>query len=245
MSPKATRPTVILIPGLLCDAIVWRSQIAALSDLADVQVSDHGTQDSLVGMAQTILANAPPRFAVAGHSMGGRVAFEVFRAAPDRVSGMALMDTGSHPLPAGEAGEREAAGRYRLLEVARRDGMRAMAHAWVQGMVHPSRLGDRVVIDSILDMFESKSPDIYAAQIRALLNRPDAGPVIDMIRVPTLLLAGHEDAWSPPERHAEMAAVIPNSTMVDIPTCGHMSTMERPEAVSAAMLEWLRQVIDT
>ena len=245
MSPKTTRPTVILIPGLLCDAIVWRNQIAALEDLADVEVSAHGTQDSLIGMAQTILANAPPRFAVAGHSMGGRVAFEVFRAAPDRVTGMALMDTGSHPLAAGEAGEREAAGRYRLLEVARRDGMRAMAQAWVQGMVHPSRLGERDLIDSILDMFESKSPDIYAAQIRALLNRPDAGPLIGAIRVPTLLLAGHEDAWSPPERHAEMAAVIPSSTMVDIPACGHMSTMERPEAVSTAMREWLRQVIDT
>jgi pimeloyl-ACP methyl ester carboxylesterase len=243
MSPPPPRPTVILIPGLLCDATVWRSQIAALAELADVRVSDHGTQDSLPGMAQTILANAPPRFALAGHSMGGRIAFEVFRAAPERVTGMALMDTGSHPVAAGEAGRSEAEGRYRLLEVARRDGMRAMAHAWVQGMVHASRLGERELIEAILDMFEANSPDIYAAQIRALLSRPDAGPLLAKIRMPTLLLAGHEDAWSPPARHVEMAAVIPDSTMVDIPVCGHMSTMERPDAVSAAMRAWLQQVI--
>src|SRR5262249_40237145 len=158
--------------GLLCDTNVWRSQIAALSTLVDVRASDHGTQDSLVDMARTIIAGAAPRFAVAGHSMGGRVALEVFRAAPERVSGLCLMDAGIHPLPAGEAGEREAAGRYRLLDIAHRDGMRAMAQAWVQGMVHPARLGERELIDPILDMFESKSADIYAAQVRALLERP-------------------------------------------------------------------------
>jgi pimeloyl-ACP methyl ester carboxylesterase len=156
---------------------------------------------------------------------------------------MALMDTGTHPLAAGEAGERETAGRYRLLEVARREGMRVMARDWVQGMVHPTRLGERELIDRILDMFESKSPDIYAAQIRALLNRPDAGPLLKTIRVPALLLSGHEDAWSPPERHVEMAAVIADSILVDVPVCGHMSTMERPEAVNAAMRAWLQQVV--
>src|SRR5215470_3809103 len=143
MSSPAPRPVLILIPGLLCDENVWRSQIAALSALAEVRVSDHGTQDSLVDMARTIVAGAPSRFAVAGHSMGGRIALEVFRAAPERVTGLCLMDTGIHPLPAGEAGEREAAGRYRLLEIARREGMRAMAKVWVAGMVHPTRLGER------------------------------------------------------------------------------------------------------
>jgi pimeloyl-ACP methyl ester carboxylesterase len=245
MSSIAARNTVILIPGLLCDANVWRRQIAALTDLAEVQVSEHGMQDSLPGMARTILANAPPRFAVAGHSMGGRIALEVCRAAPDRVTGVALMDTGQHPVPAGEAGEQEAAGRYRLLEIARRDGMRAMAHEWVRGMVHPTRLADQALIDGILDMFESKSPDMYAAQIRALLNRPDANPVLATIRVPTLVLCGHEDAWSPVQRHVEIAAAIPDSTLVDIPTCGHMSTLERPHVVNDAMRTWLERVTET
>ena len=122
--------------------------------------------------------------------------------------------------------------------------MRAMGQAWVQGMVHPSRLDERDLIDGILDMFESKSPDIYAAQIRALLNRPDGAPVLPTIRVPTLLLCGHEDAWSPPQRHVEMAALIPNSTLVDIPVCGHMSTLERPQAVNAAMRAWLEKVAE-
>jgi pimeloyl-ACP methyl ester carboxylesterase len=242
MSSQAPRPCLILIPGLLCDSNVWRSQIAALGDLADVRVSDHGTQDSLVDMARTIIAGAPPRFAVAGHSMGGRVALEVFRAAPERVAGLTLMDTGIHPLPAGEAGEREAAGRYRLLDIARREGMRAMAQAWVQNMVHPSRLHERGLIEPILDMFESKSADIYAAQVRALLERPDAAPLLRKIRVPTLLICGHEDAWSPPQRHTEMRDLIAGSTFVDVPICGHMSTMERPDAVNAAMRTWLATV---
>jgi len=243
MSSPTARTSLILIPGLLCDTNVWRSQIAALCEVADVQVSEHGSQDSLVDMARTILAGAPPRFAVAGHSMGGRVALEVFRTAPERVSGLCLMDTGIHPLPAGDAGEREASGRYRLLDIARRDGMRAMAHAWVQGMVHPSRLGERELIDAILDMFESKSADIYAAQVRALLERPDAAPLLHKIRVPTLLLCGHEDAWSPPQRHAEMRDAIDGSTFVDIPVCGHMVTMERPDAVNVAMRAWLASVV--
>jgi pimeloyl-ACP methyl ester carboxylesterase len=221
---------------------VWRSQIAALSGIADVRVSDHGIQHSLAGMARTILAEAPPRFAVAGHSMGGRIALEVFHAAPERVTGLALMDTGVHPLAPGEAGQQETAGRYRLLDIARRDGMRAMARQWVQGMVHPSRLGERPLIDPILDMFESKSSSIYAAQIRALLERNDAAPLLPRIRVPTLLLCGHEDSWSPPERHLEMRARIQGSTFVDIPVCGHMSTMERPDAVSAALRKWLESV---
>src|SRR5215470_3696477 len=122
MSSPAPRPVLILIPGLLCDENVWRSQIAALSALADVRVSDHGTQDSLVDMARTIVAGAPPRFAIAGHSMGGRVALEVFRAAPDRICGLALMDTAYAPRPAGAPGEAEAAQRYALLDIARTEG---------------------------------------------------------------------------------------------------------------------------
>lgn len=237
------RHPLVLIPGLLCDATVWPHQRAALEEMADVQISDHGTQDSLPAMARTILANAPPRFAIAGHSMGGRIAFEVYRAAPERISGVALLDTGYHPLALGAAGEKEVAGRFALLDIARRQGMRAMATEWVQGMVHPARLGDTALVNSILDMFESKSPEIYAAQTRALINRPDAGPVMPTIRCPTLVLCGHEDSWSPVQRHREMAALIPGSVLVDIPDCGHMCTMERPDAVNAALRTWFLSVI--
>jgi pimeloyl-ACP methyl ester carboxylesterase len=239
------RHPLVLIPGLLCDASVWPHQRAALADIADVRISDHGSLDSLPAMARAIIANAPPRFAIAGHSMGGRIAFEVWRAAPDRVSGIALMDTGHHPLALGAAGEREVAGRFALLETARREGMRAMATQWVQGMVHPKRLTDRALVESILDMFASKTPEIYAAQTRALIDRPDATPVMRTIRCPTLVLCGHEDSWSPVQRHLEMVAAIPGSTFVDIPECGHMCTMERPEAVSAAMRTWFLSVIES
>ena len=234
--------TLILVPGLLCDERVWPSQRAALADLADVRVAEHRMSNSLPDLAKNLLEDAPERFALAGHSMGGRIALEVFRAAPERVAALALFDTGQHALPQGEEGERETAGRFRLLAKAREQGMRTMAQDWVQGMVHPSRLGDHPLIEGILEMFESKSAELYAAQIHALLNRPECGPLLPQIKCPTLVLCGREDSWSTSQRHQEMAARISGSMLVDIPVCGHMSTLERPDAVSAAMRAWLREV---
>jgi pimeloyl-ACP methyl ester carboxylesterase len=230
---------LVLVPGLLCDEKVWQPQIRALGDLATIQVSAHGKQDSLPGMARTLLESAPPRFALAGHSMGGRIAIEVMRLAPERVTALGLFDTGTHPLAQGPEGEKEKAGRLELLGIAQRDGMRAMGRKWIQGMVHPSRLGEAPLIDAVLDMFESKTPEIFAAQLRALLERPVGADVLPTIKCPTLLLCGHEDSWSPPQRHRDIAAKIPGSTFVDIPECGHMSTMERPETVNEAMRAWL------
>ncbi|HEU4624788.1 MAG TPA: alpha/beta fold hydrolase [Steroidobacteraceae bacterium] len=237
--------TLFLIPGILCDARVWASQRAALADLADVRVAEHGMRSTLPALAEDILEKAPARFAVAGHSMGGRIALEVFRAAPERVAGIALMDTGHHPFPVGEAGKREADGRFRLLAKARTEGMRAMAGEWVQKMVHPARLSDTALINSVLDMFEAQTPELYAAQIHAMLNRPDGGPLLGQIKCPALVLCGHEDAWSPAARHHDMATRIPGSMLVDIPNCGHMSTLERPEAVNEAMRAWLHKVIES
>jgi pimeloyl-ACP methyl ester carboxylesterase len=236
------RLTLILVPGLLCDEHVWRSQRAALADLAEIRVAEHAMLDSLADLAQRILERAPKRFAIAGHSMGGRIALEVFRAAPRRVAGIALLDTGTHALLPGEAGERERIGRYALLAKARSQGMRAMAHEWVQGMVHPSRLTDRALIDGILDMFESKSADLYEAQIRALLTRANSGPLLQLIRCPALALCGHEDSWSPPHQHRVIAATIRECTFVDVPGCGHMSTLECPDKVSEALRGWLTRV---
>ncbi|MEO6184868.1 MAG: alpha/beta fold hydrolase, partial [Steroidobacteraceae bacterium] len=131
---------LILVPGLMCDDTVWKHQITALGAHRHLQVADHGLSDSLGVMAERILERAPPRFALAGHSMGGRVALEVVARAPERVSRLALLDTGYEALVPGEAGERERAGRYRLLDIARRDGMLVMAKDWARGMVHPARL---------------------------------------------------------------------------------------------------------
>ena len=190
-------------------------------------------------MAQRALEQAPAGpLAVAGHSMGGRVAFELFRLAPDRVARLALLDTGAHPLAPGDAGRAERDGRMALLELARRDGMRAMAREWARGMVHPDRIGS-AVFDAVLDMFERRTPAIFEAQIRALLERPDATPLLAHVACPTLVLCGREDRWAPPEQHERMHLAIAGSRLVVVPQCGHMSTIEQPQAVNAALGRWL------
>ena len=230
---------LVLVPGLMCDSAVWEQQIADLQAARSIQVADHALSDSLGVMAERILATAPPRFALAGHSMGGRVALEVVARAPDRVSRLALLDTGYEALAPGEAGEREKAGRYRLLEIAKRDGMLVMAKDWARGMVHPARLTDAVLMDSIHAMIARATPAHFEAQIRALLARPDRTALLGELRMPTLVLCGHDDSWAPLARHQDMARRIPGSQLVDVPDAGHMSTMERPAAVSAALQQWL------
>jgi pimeloyl-ACP methyl ester carboxylesterase len=207
-----------------------------------VHVANNGDTDSLGALAESIIAHAPPRFALAGHSMGGRIALEVARRAPGRLLGLALLDTGYEELASGEAGEREAAGRYELLAMARREGMRAMARTWLQGMVHSPRLSDEKLVESILQMFERRTPDLFALQIKALLERPDATSVLATLQLPTLVLCGREDTWAPPSRHDVMAKMIPHSTLEVIPDCGHMSTLERPQAVNQALRRWLQSI---
>lgn len=232
--------TLMLLPGLNCDAAVWAPQVAALKE-AHCVIATWGLRDSLTAMAEQVLAEAPTeRFSMAGHSMGGRVALEVFRLAPQRVERLALLSTGTHPLAAGEAGEKERAGRMALLQIARTQGMRAMGQQWARGMVHRDRL-DTPVFDQVLDMLARGSAEQYAAQINALLTRPDAGPLLPTIACPTLVLTGREDAWSGPAQHEAMAAAIPNATLAIIEHCGHMCTLEQPQAVNEALAAWLRR----
>ena len=236
------KPNILLLPGLACDHAVWKHQAAKLGEIANVSVIDYGLSDTIEKMAAVALERAPQRFAVAGHSMGGRVAFEVFRRAPERVIGMAQLDTAYRSWTPGDAGEREKAERLRLVALARSKGMRAMAADWVQRMVHPSRLSDKLLIDSILDMFARKTPEIFAAQINALLNRPDATSVLSTICCPTLILCGREDSWSVLATHEEIAGQIPGSEFVVIENCGHMAPMEKPGEVTNAMLQWFETI---
>lgn len=233
---------LILLPGLACDAEVWRHQARVLGEVTRVRVPDYGASDSIEEMARAALARAPERFAMAGHSMGGRVAFEIVRRAPERVAGLALLDTAYKPFPGGEAGEREKAERMGYVEIAKTQGMKAMAHTWLQKMVHPSRLSDAPLIEAIVEMFGRKSPEIFVAQIQALLGRPDAGPVLGTIGYPTLVLCGREDAWSVLDVHRDMAARIVGARLVAIENCGHMAPMEGPEEVTAALKEWLERI---
>jgi pimeloyl-ACP methyl ester carboxylesterase len=236
-------PVLVLIPGLMCDQRMWAAQCEALSQWGiDYRIVDHGTVDSLADMASRILALEPGPLTVVGHSMGGRVALELARQAGPRLCGLALLDTGFRPLAAGEAGEREVAGRMRLLEQATSEGIRAMAASWVQGMVHPDRLQERALIETILDMFERRSLVQFAAQIKALIERPDASTVLPAIRCPTLLLCGEQDLWSNPAQHDEMAQRIAGSHFTCVPHCGHMAPLEQPAAINAALRSWLERV---
>jgi pimeloyl-ACP methyl ester carboxylesterase len=231
---------LLLLPGLLCDRAVWAPVLPRVAALADCTVAEYADETTLGAMAQRVLAYAPPTFAVAGHSMGGRVALEILRRAPGRVERLALLDTGCRARPAGAAGDDERAGRLALLAVAREQGMRAMARAWVQPMVHPARRADAALIDAVLDMFERRTPVQFAGQIEALLTRPDATAVLAKCACPVLVLAGREDALSTPQHNAEMAALVPGSRLEILERCGHMAPMERPDETGEALVQWLQ-----
>jgi pimeloyl-ACP methyl ester carboxylesterase len=232
-------PSLLLLPGLICDQSAWQNQIDALSDVAACSCADYGSLDSLPAMADAVLRNAPERFSIAGHSMGGRVALQVYRLAPHRVARLALLNTGYLPIAAGAAGEEEIRKRAELVALARSQGMHAMLQQWLPPMIDSRRLTDTALVNSIIEMMSRKTPEIFAAQVKALIARPDATRVLGEIKCPTLLLTGREDGWSPPAQHAAMAAKIPGNTLVIVPDCGHMSMMERPVEVSAALRAWL------
>lgn len=232
-----TSVPLLLLPGLLCDDAVWtemREHLAAPT----LPTPDYGMADSIDAMADIALQGAPDRFIAVGHSMGGRVALEIQRRAPQRLAGLTLLDTGFRGRAEGDAGERERENRHALLNKARQEGMRAMGDTWLQGMVHPERLDDEALVGAILAMIERKDPDTFAAQIDALLARPDATEQLAGIACPTLLLCGRQDGWSPLERHEEMERLIPGSRLEVIEEAGHMSPMERPAAVARALDHW-------
>ena len=230
---------LLLVPGLMCDHTVWDPLVPQLRTLHACTVVDHGQADSLVQMASQILRDAPPQFCLAGHSMGARVGLEVLRLAPDRVAGVALLDTGYLPKLMGAAGEEEVGERMNLLQIAQEKGVRAMAHEWVQGMVHPDRLRDAALMEDILQMFDRKSADIFARQLRALIHRPDGSDVLARIGVPTLIACGRQDAWSPPAQHESMHKLVPHAQLHIYEEAGHMAPMEKPAAVAESILQWL------
>jgi len=235
-----TPTPLILVPGLMCDDASWGPVLAALSAHMPCRVVSHGNADTLVAMAQQILDTAPAHFHIAGHSMGGRVALEVLRMAPERVLRLGLLGTGFRAKEAGAAGEEEVKKRQVLLDIAQDQGIRQMALTWVQNMVAPSRLSDAVLIEDIALMFERKSEDVFKRQIKALLERPDASDVLAQVQVPTLVMAGEFDAWASPQQHQQIADLIPARPKVDVVIgAGHMMMMEKPEAVIVRILNWL------
>lgn len=230
----ASRPTVVLVPGLLCDETVWADQRTALEREYDVLVPSLWGYDSIPGMARAVLDMAPDRFALAGHSLGARVALEAVRQAPDRVERLALLDTGIHLVRPGEPEKRQE-----LVDLARREGMAALAARWLPPMVHPDRVDDPALMGPLTAMVCRATPDIFEGQVRALLARPDAALVLPGLRCPTLVACGRQDAWSPLAQHEEMAAMIPGARLEVIEDSGHMATVEAPEAMTALLLSWM------
>ncbi len=229
------RGTLWLLPGLLCDASVWREQAAVLGTDIDIRIADFYGFTSITAMAHSVLDQAEGTFALAGHSMGGRVAMEVVRLAPERVTRLMLLDTGLAPQAAGEAEKRAA-----LVDLAQREGMAALAAVWLPPMVHPDRRGDKSLMDPLTDMVCRATPDIFAGQVRALLDRPDAAPGLADIRCPTLIVCGRQDAWSPLPQHRDIAARIAGARLAIIEESGHMTTVEQPAQVTACLDRWLR-----
>ena len=231
---------LLLVPGLMCDHTSWAPMLPFLDAHIAHTTVDHGDADSLVGMAERILQNAPAVFDLAGHSMGGRVALEVMRIAPHRVRRLALLGTGYRAKESGEAGAEEMRKRQFLLDIARTQGVRAMAMEWVKPMVAPSRLSDTDFVEQIVAMIARKSEDIYKRQIKALLERPDASDVLSHIQIPTLVMAGAFDGWATPAQHQDIANHIPAKPDVAvIGPSGHMMMMEEPQLVAQHFNQWL------
>jgi pimeloyl-ACP methyl ester carboxylesterase len=225
---------IFLLCGLLCDETIWADVPSRLASVASARVVSFAGFTSIAGMAAQVLATAPPRFALAGHSMGGRVALEVWRQAPERVTALALLNTGVHP-----PRESEFDSRGLLVRLARRHGMAALADEWLPPMMgaSPDRIAQ--VMPALKAMVQRSTVETFAGQINALLQRPDARSVLPSITVPTLLLSGTNDTWSSLSQHADMQRSIPRSTLVEIAGAGHMSPIERPDAVARALKGWL------
>jgi pimeloyl-ACP methyl ester carboxylesterase len=225
---------VVLVPGLNCSPRLYAAQMPALWRFGPVTVADHSRDDTMGAIVRRILGSAPPRFALAGLSMGGYVALEIVRQAADRVVRLALLDTGSRDDPA----EMQAKRRVNIAaaEAGRFD---EIVDAQFPLYVHPARASDAALKAAYLAMCHDVGPQAYIRQQKAIMSRADQRPLLPAIRCPTMVLVGAQDEATPPALSQEMAAAIPGARLVTVPECGHLSTMERPDAVTAELVAWM------
>lgn len=224
----------MLVPGLLCSPLLYANQIPALWQFGPVTVADHRRDETMDAIAKRILAAAPPRFALAGLSMGGYISYAILRAAPERVARLALLDTGSRAdLP--EQSERRKA----QIELARNGRLADIAETLWQVFVHKDRQGDASLKKIVLHMAQHTGADAFIRQQMAIMSRPDSRPDLPKIKCPTLVLVGEGDQLTPPTLSEEIASGIPNSRLVVVRDSGHLSTLERPDAVNTALVEWM------
>jgi pimeloyl-ACP methyl ester carboxylesterase len=227
---------LLFLPGLICDARTFAPQTAAFS--ASHAVNSYHGADSLAAMAQVALAEADalgaPSFDLFGHSMGGRVALEVLRQAPARVRRLALVSTGVHPLGASEPEKRHA-----LARIGHDRSFEALVDEWLPPMVAPDNRTRPGLYEPMRAMCLEAGQAMFDSQIAALLGRPEVEDMLPAIACPTLVMTGELDTWAPPAQHAEIAARIPDSTLVIVPGAGHMLPLEAPAEVNEAIARWL------
>lgn len=226
---------VILIPGLLCDALLWAPQIVALADVARCWVPDHARHDTVADIAHSILTQAPfAQFSLAGLSMGGYVALEIMRQAPSRVERLALLDTS--PLPDTPEGTKA---RHDLIALWASRGADAVITAMLPKLVRPDARHDPMLGALVRTMALNTGYDGFVAQQTAIMHRPDSQATLASIACPTLVLCGAQDVLTPPDLHTDMARQIPGAQRVLVENAGHLSTLEQPQAVSDALRTWL------
>lgn len=231
------RPNLVLLPGMLCDAGLFAHQAEHLSELADVSVGDLTRDDSIAGMARTVLDAAPGRFSLAGLSLGGIVAMEIMRQEPERVERLALLDTSPLPPRPDQLetwdGFEEMTKSGRFMEVTRERLMPAL--------IHPDRRHEAALTDAVERMAVNVGEDAFVRQLSAQRGRPDSREDLARIECPTVVLCGRDDALCPYPLHGEMAHVILGAALVPIEGCGHLSSLERPEAVTAVLGYWIQR----
>ncbi len=238
--PAMTAPTpkapLILLPGLLCDEALWAHQTETLADIADITVADMTQDDTIEGMAERVLAGAPETFALAGLSMGGYAAQEIMRQAPERVARLALLDTSANADTPEARKQRQG-----FITQLGLGSFRGVTEKLLPFLIHKNRLDDDALIAVIKASAQNVGPEAFTRQQQAIMARSDSRGDLKKIACPTLILCGREDALTPLNQHEEMAAAIPNASLVVIEDCGHLAPLERPRAVSAVMRYWLTQ----
>ena len=229
-----TPQPLLMIPALYCSARLYADQIPALWNFGPITIANHAMADSIPEIAAQILSMAPPRFALAGLSMGGYTALEIMRQAPDRVTKLALMDTSAR------ADTPEATqGRTDSITLVQETGFDAYLDLSWKIAVAPDRQNDaqlRALYDRIA---WEVGPERFIRQQQAIGKRLDSRPQLGAIACPTMVLVGDQDLATPPHLAEEMAIGIGGARLVTIPDCGHLATIEQPDATTAALVEWL------
>ena len=225
---------LVLVPGLLCSARVYAPQVSALWPFGQVTVADHRHDGTMAAIAARILAAAPPLFALAGHSMGGYIAFAMLREAPERIAKLALLDTSARP----DTDEQSAA-REKSIATAQAGKLDDVVETLTPRFLHRNRHNDEALKRVVREMAEDTGAEAFVRQQKAILSRPDSRPLLATVRCPTLVLVGEGDELTPPALSKEICVGISGARLVVVPDCGHLSTIEKPDAVNAALAEWL------